>query len=238
MTTAIAASWDIAWRLVRACPDLRVYETHPGGGQYDCLTLISPTVKIDINRVGSIHVHHSPGGEAIPLIPAERWLERSRETAGTQALADEVLAFCRVPAGKHPATPHGLTYRVIARVLAAQEYDSHSWDARSQFDDTAGYGGGIRWPLPSPDMNQIAANQLWVVVRDTEPVSWLWDGWLWTNAGERLSLFGRFQARSSIGELASLVTSRSVLPGTKLPAVQTRDEQPIGSWPQQAGGVG
>lgn len=77
MAAAIAASWDIAWRLVRACPDLRVYETHPRGGQYDCLTLISPAVKIDINRVGSIHVHHSPRGEAIPLIPAERWLERA-----------------------------------------------------------------------------------------------------------------------------------------------------------------
>lgn len=87
-------------------------------------------------------------------------------------------------------------------------------------------------------MNQIAANQLWVVLRDTEPVSWLWDGWVWTNAGERLNLYGRFQTRSSISELAALVTDRSVRHGADLPAVEPRGEQPLGSWPQRTGGTG
>ena len=237
MSPHIASSWDIVWRLVRGYPDLRVYETHPGGGTYDCLTIMSETVKIDINRVGSIHVHYSPGGEAIPLISAERWTERSQEPGGTQGLADEILEFCRVPKRKHAPTPYGVTYRVISRVLAAQQYDSHEWDARSQYEDTSGYGGGIRWPVPSPEMNQIAANEVWLILRSGRAVAWLWNGWVWTDAGERLNIFGRFQSRTSTTTLAAMVTERSVAAGTVLPEVPLRADQPVGSWPQQGGDV-
>jgi hypothetical protein len=31
------ASWRLLTEMVRRSPDLRIYELHPGGGQYDCL---------------------------------------------------------------------------------------------------------------------------------------------------------------------------------------------------------
>lgn len=237
MTASIAASWDIAWRLVWACPELRIYETHPAGGTYDCLTLASPTVRIDINRVGSIHVHYSPGGEAIPLIPAELWIERSRDAGGTQDIADDVLQFCRISSGKHAPCPHGVTYRVIARVLAARQYDSTRWDARSQYEDASGYGGGIRWPVPSVEMSQIPANEVWGILRDGEkPIVWLWDGWMWNQVGERINLFSRFQTHTSTDALAGLVTARGISQGAAIPVVDQRGEQPIGTWPSRSGG--
>jgi hypothetical protein len=39
-----AASWRLASELVRRHPlSTRVLHTRPGGGQYDCLTITSPT---------------------------------------------------------------------------------------------------------------------------------------------------------------------------------------------------
>lgn len=45
-----AASWVLADQMVRRTSGARVFETYPGGGQYDCLTVISPGLHIDINR--------------------------------------------------------------------------------------------------------------------------------------------------------------------------------------------
>lgn len=235
MNTAspIAASWDIAWRLVRGCPELQVYETHPGGGTYDCLTLVSRNIKIDINRVGSIHIRHSPAGAAHPMFAAEQWMQRSQGPGGTQQLADEILEFCRVAKQMRVPSARETTYRIIARLLASRQYDDAKWDARSQFLDTADGGGGLRWPVPSVEMSQIPANEIWVIVRDeSRPVAWLWDGWLWSPSGERLNLYGRFQSNASIDSLVSLVTDRTVRQGRALPTVRTRGEQPIGSWPE------
>ena len=72
-TVVNAGSWTVAVEFTRAAPGLQVFETHPGGGQYDCLTLVADDVKVDINRVGSIHAHASPTGEHTPLIPAGQW---------------------------------------------------------------------------------------------------------------------------------------------------------------------
>ena len=85
MRIALAASWDIAARLSAAGPpDLRVFQTHPGGGQYDCLTLASPAFHIDINRRGSIHVHRGAN------LPPMQWLERSTEREGTLLVARQI----------------------------------------------------------------------------------------------------------------------------------------------------
>ena len=49
-------SWMIAAHLLRLVePNLRVFITHPGGGQYDCLTLVSPEGEqlVLLNRNGS-----------------------------------------------------------------------------------------------------------------------------------------------------------------------------------------
>ena len=49
-----AGSWQVVGELSGAMPDLQVFETHSGGGQYDCLTLMTPEGRsvISMNRDG------------------------------------------------------------------------------------------------------------------------------------------------------------------------------------------
>ncbi|MFC7532489.1 hypothetical protein [Actinoplanes sp. GCM10030250] len=73
MRFVIMQSWWLATRLVRRHPDLTVIETHPGGGQYDRLSLVRGQENlININRAGSIRlrVRRRPG--AVPANPLQR----------------------------------------------------------------------------------------------------------------------------------------------------------------------
>jgi hypothetical protein len=64
-----AASWRLTAEIVRRYPRrFAVIETHPGGGQYDCISLIdqdeaSSLRGIDLNRVGSVWVHKRDGSD-------------------------------------------------------------------------------------------------------------------------------------------------------------------------------
>lgn len=68
-----AASWRLVAEIVRRYPDrFTVIETHPGGGTYDCLTLLdqdkaSGLHRIEFNSVGSVVVwpRDSPSGESV-----------------------------------------------------------------------------------------------------------------------------------------------------------------------------
>ena len=133
-----AGSWLVAAEVVRAAPDLAVYETHPGGGMYDCLSLFGDGVRLEINREGSIHVTESPLGEAVPLL--KTWTRKATKPGGARDLARQLLAAAgrEWPDRRPPTTPRVLTYRVIARLLAARALDTPVWDVRSQFLDTSG----------------------------------------------------------------------------------------------------
>lgn len=54
-------SWWVASELIRRHPQLELIETHPGGGQYDCLSVLSADgahkLHIDLNRRGRMHIH-------------------------------------------------------------------------------------------------------------------------------------------------------------------------------------
>ena len=56
------ASWRVASDIVRRHPQVRVIETHPGGGQYDCVQLLlqpdkgTASPSIVLNRAGSAHI--------------------------------------------------------------------------------------------------------------------------------------------------------------------------------------
>lgn len=56
-----ALSWAVAASMLERCSNLALIQTHPGGGLYDCLSLVTtrssePNRRIDLNRAGSIHV--------------------------------------------------------------------------------------------------------------------------------------------------------------------------------------
>src|SRR5688572_26362687 len=57
------AGWRLMAELARRNPDRWLVETHPGGGQYDCLEFVPGSGPI-VNLAGSIHVapgEHWPG---------------------------------------------------------------------------------------------------------------------------------------------------------------------------------
>lgn len=141
----IAASWWVASELVRRNPRLELIETHPGGGQYDCLSLVeaadgSWATLIDLNRAGSMHVQRVVGGR--PFAPLS-WDSAHRSDDAHDAVRQLEAAAGLTPPQPAPATgPAALTYRVVARLLAAMVNDRRRWDVRNEQHDTSGWEGG------------------------------------------------------------------------------------------------
>lgn len=214
-TVVNAGSWTVAVEFTRAAPGLQVFETHPGGGQYDCLTLVDADVKIDINRVGSIHAHASPTGEHTPLIPAEQWQAMLARPGGAAAVAETVAAGCGMPWAAHrPATTARLLqYRVISRLLASRAFSRAEWDVRSRFHDSSGPGGcSLVGTTPGDDVDRLDPRQVWRVLRAGTEVAWLWDGWAWTLAGDRTDLMSAYRRGATVDQLVAVLTTP---PGTE-----------------------
>ena len=72
-----AASWRLASELVRRHPvTTRILHTHPGGGQYDCLTITSPNGdggSVQLNRNGTIQVDDRFDGRTGELWEPTDW---------------------------------------------------------------------------------------------------------------------------------------------------------------------
>jgi len=105
--------WLTAHLLAEVDRRLDVLETHPGGGQYDCLTLVTRATRagdahVHLNRAGSVHVFANPGwawrgvwqelADGMPyplaaqLVAHHAGLRRRRPVWGAQARAAAVLA--------------------------------------------------------------------------------------------------------------------------------------------------
>jgi hypothetical protein len=180
----LAQSWWIASELVRRHPQLLALETHPGGGQYDCLSIVDSASRqdlplIDINRVGRIHV---PRAEAFEPITWASALGENHAHAVVRVV--EAGAQLQPPTQAPPTTAKVLAYRVIARVLTTLVDDRHDWDVRSGYLQTFQLGSGT-WPELSEfpgvapflderrpdDVEGQPAFRFWFVKRGTESVA-------------------------------------------------------------------
>jgi hypothetical protein len=175
----LAQSWWLASRLVRRHPELDLIETHPGGGLYDCLTLVRDghTV-VDVNRAGSIHV---PGAEGFTPIPTASLLD-CEEPAEIVARI-ETAAGLRSPVRAPRSTPAVLTFRTIAHLMAVTVDDGRRWDVRNEYLDVDGTGsppGALAgFPVAAerarqrrPDGHRGAwGRRFWGVSRDEEVVA-------------------------------------------------------------------
>lgn len=130
------ASWVIASELVRRAPKrLRLIQTHPGGGQYDCLTVMEgPDSVCDFNRQGSLHFANNSSDAA----PIDIWLRMICQPSPKQVL-DEISVRLRIPIPeKLPAgNAASLTYRVIARVLKLSVFGAEQWRCLNGFHDSS-----------------------------------------------------------------------------------------------------
>jgi hypothetical protein len=136
----IAQSWWIATELVRRNPQLRILELHPGGGQYETLGIFDTFAEEEIIHMirsgGRIHFMKAPDTEPI------EWSEVFSSSPHVMVERIERLGGLTPPAQTPPTERHVLTYRLIATILAQMVNAKATWDARSAFVDTAGYGGG------------------------------------------------------------------------------------------------
>lgn len=197
-----ALSWSLASRLVRRHPTLRIVEEHPGGGQYDCLTVSGRGDgnfdSIQLNRVGSAFVW---GGES-----SWRWAWRGiwNELASSSdfrfgvGLLEHHARLAKVdptPA----AEPHTVAYRLIAAVLTAN-LGTQSWRASFDFGGETWTGLTVPSWVPRPDGS-------WLLHRNGEPVLAI-DcnaGTAVRTDGERFDLMAVYEADRRISALMPVV---------------------------------
>jgi hypothetical protein len=204
----IAFSWGIAAELCWRLPGHRVYETHPGGGQMDCLSLRGPVLRVDINRLGSLH--HLNIDSHRPFFDLERMNELALQPNGVDSVVDRLLAAHGIDtsAGRPRTDPDVLTYRVIASVLAQRLFDG-PWDCRSLFLDSSGlYGSGMPDSAPVRELAEVPANEIWRLTRADEVLAHLYRGWAFTATGERLDLMSRYDRERDVASLGAELARR------------------------------
>ena len=124
------ASWRIVSELTRRYPGkVNVLETHPGGGQYNCLSLFDKKQKhiADFNRAGRFHVFYSYEGVE-QREPFEIWPAMMGEYDQKRVL-DKVSddLGLPIPAKLPAAVPSTVVYRFIASFLSHEVFGIQSW---------------------------------------------------------------------------------------------------------------
>lgn len=169
---------------------LDVIETHQGGGQADCLTLLQPQRSmlegsISLNRPGSAHFWRFDGG-----VEAESWPDVWPALAGADDPREVILELERraglvPPVSLARSTRRVLTYRVIAAIIAMGTFGRTLIECRNGFLDSSGSGGSEprsdffrAFPevqaraaeSPHNSWSDCAEYHFWFIVRDREPV--------------------------------------------------------------------
>lgn len=156
------ASWRIAAEMFRRFPErLKILEMHPGGGQSDCLALVSfdEGIKIYINRGGSVAIlleredrDIRPWGMA--------WPQALLMTEDMKECLDEICEAVGWPVSDPlpPSTRQSVVYRFMAEFLTHTCLGRRHWEWRNGFTDTSGYGGGVngQWFSHFPEAQQSA----------------------------------------------------------------------------------
>jgi hypothetical protein len=199
-----AASWELAAGVVRRYPfRFRVIETHPGGGQYDCLTLIDKSRQsqldhIDLNRAGSIFVWAKQGGWA--WVWRGAWSELVAKE-DTESLVDRLCrrSMLPMPSASPRTSPTSNGVRFVAAFLKQAMFGPTHWDCRNATEDTSGGSGGTRTSLfdrfprarqrlevgERGDLFGVPGYRFWFLQQEREPrlalelsrgTAWLQDG--------------------------------------------------------------
>ena len=170
-----AVAWRTAAEIIRRHPalDLRLLETHPGGGQYDGVTLVRGPDHIlvcSFNLAGSSLLlgpplrparsttQETPYPPTVDLwrYPQHGWAEDRRALA----IAMEAhLGFPDPPAHHQPSSPTVLALAVIAELLDRLALSDRPVDLRNGWYDSSGHDGcGVRsWTATLPALRGLDA---------------------------------------------------------------------------------
>lgn len=215
-----AISWKLASEFHRRHPDrMSIIETHPGGGQYDCLSFFcEKEVIAHLNRVGSFTPNASEH-----VISWENLWPRCMSNEGLREVLDEMSEACRleIPKKLPPTQPASLSYRVMAQISAALCLDLSEWEWRAGDEDTSG------WPAPdsrdhwfgllsmeeelrcAKAMEQngsLGRLGYWFLLQDDEPRCCISDdARYWSNSSPSVDLMANYKKNRSVYGLAGTV---------------------------------
>lgn len=217
-----AASWSLASELLRAFPTWRVVHTHPGGGQYDCLLLVDrvdmPTIRININRRGSIHAQvMKSDGEQHGYSDSD-WFATLIGGTPPRDLAQHVCRSVGIqwPASSPATTRWSLTYRAIAQVVADSSMSHHPLTATTWWFDTSGPEDSfLLMSTPHRELQSVEPSEVWLLMEGDVARGWLWNGWVWTGTQERLDMYARYRAGATVASLAVQIIDLSHVSGSK-----------------------
>jgi hypothetical protein len=149
------ASWTLATEMIRRAPKvLYIMETHPGGGQYDCLSIVRtdlPKWICAFNRVGSLTAFSwfDSGRDCDSMPQIDVW-DRIAKGDPTREILDEICNLVRlpIPSPLPAGTAASLTYRVITAALRMKTFAPERWSCLNGVCDSSGFmGSGIRRKL-------------------------------------------------------------------------------------------
>jgi type III secretion system-like peptide-binding chaperone len=223
------ASWTLATELMRRAPKLlRIVETHPGGGQYDCLSIIRTDRNLHLcalNRLGSFTAfgRFDSGHDCSSQIDV--W-DRIARGDSTRILVDEICRTLHLP-GPSPlpaATNVSLTYRVITAMLRTKTFSPVRWSCLNGFHDSSGFEGcGIRNDLfsafptvqvplsseKSKDSSLSRATDFWFFCCKDEPIiCFEIAGRAYSTKGVMIELQPKYARRRSIYDVVAELHAR------------------------------
>ena len=224
-----AASWRLVAEILRRHPKTRVLESHPGGGQYDCLDLLlsndptAPHPCISLNRAGSVHFFLACG---IHRSWEDFWVEYlgapdPKEIIGRVCDGASLPRAHKLP----PTTGPVLVFRFIAAFIGHAVLGRETWECRNGFSDSSdgcarrsdwfelfpGASNRSEVHLPT-DISGEPARRFWFVCRDGSPRLCLEaTGLAWDHEGTEYDLMRLYRKGNRLWPVVSFV-ARDLLP--------------------------
>lgn len=213
----------------RSPEDLRMLESHPGQGLFDCLGLMDGTGRplISLTRSGTLRFHATLEGETLSRSEEHFFRDLMQDGSSMARSVQRICAALRIPSYKRlpSTTPAILAYRYLAALLEQAALASRPWECRSGYFITDGFGSGERaafemFPLakkrlrasPRPGQEgRLPSHAFWFLFVDNEPMLCLSEeGKLWDRDFNEADLVPAYAQRRRIWPLVT-ETAASVL---------------------------
>lgn len=144
---ASAISWELIYQLMRryhATYDFRIWETHPGGGQYDCLSIYSPSRihHFDFNlQAQSLHIWaNSKYIERLDIISEYLHCNNPKELVEQISSLAQLKSIAKLPQADGSVIACG----VIATLFKLYIFSLFKLKMFMGYCDSSGYDNGIR----------------------------------------------------------------------------------------------
>lgn len=164
---ANAVAWQIIYQLVRTYTDrydLRVFELHPGGGQYDCLSLRYMNHKnkfgrglFDINVAsGNLHYFGTVESSCSKADGGRDIIKQYLSANDPKTIVDDIRLRLRMPPADAipPSNGQVLAIGLIAAIAQKFTFSRKVFSARMGYCDSSGYDSGFRKELELFDITK------------------------------------------------------------------------------------